>query len=50
MPHDLSTFLELLRARHPAEAEFHQAVTEFARSVWPFIDKHPKYTKASPSF
>jgi glutamate dehydrogenase/leucine dehydrogenase len=26
--------------------EFHQAVTEVAKSVWPFIEKNPKYRKA----
>jgi glutamate dehydrogenase/leucine dehydrogenase len=42
----LSGFLEALKARHPAEREFHQAVTEVAKSVWPFIENNPKYRKA----
>ena len=42
----LSSFLDALKARHPAEREFHQAVTEVAKSVWPFIEKNPKYPKA----
>ena len=46
MPDELSTFLEALKARYPAETEFHQAVTEVARSVWPFIERNPKYRKA----
>ena len=46
MPYDPSTFLEALRTRYPAEVEFHQAVAEVARSVWPFIERNPKYAKA----
>ena len=46
MPDDLSEFLSKLKARYPAETEFHQAVTEVAKSVWPFIEKNPKYRKA----
>ncbi len=43
---DLSDFLAALKRRYPAETEFHQAVTEVAKSVWPFIEKNPKYRKA----
>jgi glutamate dehydrogenase (NADP+) len=43
---DLNEFLAGLIKRYPAEMEFHQAVTEVARSVWPFIEKNPKYQKA----
>lgn len=46
MTEDLSTFLKNLKARYPAEAEFHQAVTEVAKSVWGFIEKNPQYRKA----
>jgi glutamate dehydrogenase (NADP+) len=46
MPDELSEFLSKLKARYPAETEFHQAVTEVAKSVWPFIDQNPKYRKA----
>ena len=46
MPHDFSTFLEALQARYPAETEFHQAVREVARSVWPIIERNPKYNQA----
>ncbi len=46
MPDELSEFLSQLKARYPAETEFHQAVTEVAKSVWPFIQQNPKYRKA----
>jgi glutamate dehydrogenase/leucine dehydrogenase len=46
MAADLSSFLTDLKRRYPAETEFHQAVTEVAKSVWPFIEKNPKYRKA----
>ncbi len=43
---ELTSFLEQLRHRYPAETEFHQAVTEVAKSVWPFIEKNPQFRKA----
>ena len=43
---DLAAFLDQLRRRCPAETEFHQAVTEVAKSVWPFIEQNPQYRKA----
>ena len=43
---DLSAFLEQLRRRYPAETEFHQAVSEVAKSVWPFIENNPQYQSA----
>ncbi len=46
MNNELVEFLEQLRHRYPAETEFHQAVTEVAKSVWPFIEKNPQYRKA----
>jgi len=46
MSRELTDFLAQLQARYPAEMEFHQAVTEVAKSVWPFIEKNPKYRKA----
>jgi glutamate dehydrogenase/leucine dehydrogenase len=46
MSQELSDFLAALKARNPAETEFHQAVTEVSKSVWPFIEKNPKYRKA----
>jgi glutamate dehydrogenase/leucine dehydrogenase len=46
MSQELSDFLAQLKARYPAETEFHQAVTEVSKSVWPFIEKNPKYRQA----
>jgi glutamate dehydrogenase/leucine dehydrogenase len=46
MSNELSSFLAALKGRYPAETEFHQAVTEVAKSVWPFVQKNPKYQKA----
>jgi len=46
MSQQLSEFLAELRERYPAETEFHQAVTEVAKSVWPFIEKNEPYRKA----
>jgi glutamate dehydrogenase/leucine dehydrogenase len=43
---ELVTFLSGVKNRNPAETEFHQAVTEVAKSVWSFIEKNPKYKKA----
>jgi glutamate dehydrogenase (NADP+) len=46
MTKELSEFLTTLKQRYPAETEFHQAVTEVAKSVWPFMEKNPKYKQA----
>ncbi len=46
MANEMAELLAALKARYPAETEFHQAVTEVAKSVWPFIEENPKYRKA----
>lgn len=46
MKSDASEFIRKLVERYPAETEFHQAVAEVAESVFPFIEKNPKYKKA----
>jgi glutamate dehydrogenase/leucine dehydrogenase len=46
MTNQMSDFLATLKSRYPAEIEFHQAVAEVAKSVWPFIEQNPKYKKA----
>jgi glutamate dehydrogenase (NADP+) len=43
---DIDAFLEHVIAKNPAEKEFHQAVKEVVESVWPFMQKNPKYQKA----
>jgi len=42
-PPSLGAFLERLQARDPMQPEFHQAVEEVLRSVWPFVEAHPRY-------
>jgi len=39
-------FMAKIRAKNPAEPEFHQAVMEVAESLIPFIEEHPKYKHA----
>jgi len=46
MSQELSNFLAQLKARYPSETEFHQAVAEVTKSVWPFVEKNPKFRKA----
>ncbi|MFN8208440.1 MAG: NADP-specific glutamate dehydrogenase [Bacteroidales bacterium] len=36
-------FMARIRAKNPAEPEFHQAVEEVAESLIPFIEEHPRY-------
>ena len=38
-------FLEHVAQRNPGQPEFLQAVTEVMESLWPFIQKHPKYAE-----
>ena len=46
----MSTFVENfmanLKAKHPAQPEFHQAVQEVIESLEPVLDKHPEYKEA----
>lgn len=36
-------FMEQVKLKNPAQYDFHQAVHEVVESVYPFIEKHPKY-------
>lgn len=36
-------FLKYVESRNPNQPEFMQAVTEVIESLWPFIEKNPKY-------
>lgn len=36
-------FLQLIADRNPGQPEYLQAVTEVMESLWPFIQKHPRY-------
>ncbi|MBP8225851.1 MAG: NADP-specific glutamate dehydrogenase [Acidovorax sp.] len=38
-------FLQHVEQRNPGQPEFLQAVTEVMESLWPFIEKHPKYAE-----
>jgi len=42
----LESFIADLKRRNPGEPEFHQAVTEVARKIWPFIEANPQYKDA----
>tara|TARA_B100001121_G_C18699945_1_gene627035 strand:- start:74 stop:1429 length:1356 start_codon:yes stop_codon:yes gene_type:complete len=39
-------FMEQVKLKNPAQHDFHQAVHEVVESVYPFIDKHPRYKTA----
>ncbi len=41
----LHDFLAQVSQRNPGQPEFLQAVTEVVESLWPFIQKHPKYAE-----
>ena len=43
MKQSLEEFLEGVKQRDPNQPEFLQAVTEVMESLWPFIEKNPKY-------
>ena len=36
-------FLQYVSDRNPGQTEFLQAVTEVGESLWPLIEKNPKY-------
>ena len=40
-------FLARLKQRDPDQPEFHQAVEEVLRSLWPFLEANPHYTQAA---
>jgi len=42
----VKSFMEHIKAKNPAEPEFHQAVEEVAESLAPVLDRHPEYRKA----
>ncbi|MDP2256558.1 MAG: NADP-specific glutamate dehydrogenase [Polaromonas sp.] len=41
----LESFLSHVAARNPGQPEFIQATTEVMESLWPYIEKHPKYAE-----
>ncbi|MCQ4347564.1 NADP-specific glutamate dehydrogenase [Pseudomonas stutzeri] len=47
MPQSLDAFLAQIKRRDPDQPEFHQAVEEVVRSLWPFLQSEPRYLKAN---
>ncbi len=45
MGFSLEKFLDQVKARHPYEPEFHQAVTEVFESLAPVLDRHPEFIR-----
>ncbi|MEE8139127.1 MAG: NADP-specific glutamate dehydrogenase [Thermoanaerobaculia bacterium] len=43
MPNSVDDFLQRVIAKNPAEGEFHQAVREVVESIWPVIERDPRY-------
>ena len=41
----LESFLSHMAARDPGQQEYLQATTEVMESLWPYIEKHPKYAE-----
>jgi glutamate dehydrogenase (NADP+) len=46
MEYDVSALMAEVKARNPAEPEFHQAVQEVVESLTLVLDQHPEYRKA----
>jgi glutamate dehydrogenase/leucine dehydrogenase len=46
MDPNLEQFMIAVKAKNPAEPEFHQSVQEVAESVIPFVEENPKYKHA----
>lgn len=46
MSYTLDAFLARIKQRDPDQPEFHQAVEEVLRTLWPFLEDNPQYMKA----
>ncbi len=46
MSQSITEFLNRLKQRDPNQPEFHQAVEEVLRSLWPYLEKNPQYFEA----
>ncbi len=46
MREDVSELMAAVKAKNPAEPEFHQAVQEVAESLAPVLDRHPEFREA----
>ena len=47
MAYDFESFMQNVISKNPGEPEFHQAVEEVVRSIWPVIERNPKYRAGS---
>jgi len=45
VPEYMSRFMDHVKAKHPAQPEFHQAVQEVAETLGPCLERHPEYTE-----
>ena len=43
MSQSIDKFMQSVVAKNPAEKEFHQAVHEVVESIWPVIERNPRY-------
>ncbi len=46
MSQTLDAFLAHIKQRDPDQPEFHQAVEEVLRTLWPFLEANPRYMQA----
>mgnify|MGYP001619795510 FL=1 len=46
MTPSVDVFMQRLKQRDPDQPEFHQAVEEVLRSLWPFLEANPRYLEA----
>ncbi len=46
MAQNVAQFMDMIKAKNPAEPEFHQAVEEVVTSLWPVLEKRPEFRKA----
>ncbi len=46
MSQTLDAFLSHIKQRDPDQPEFHQAVEEVLRTLWPFLEENPRYMQA----
>ncbi|MEM1203663.1 MAG: NADP-specific glutamate dehydrogenase [Acidobacteriota bacterium] len=45
MSQPIDAFMQQVTARNPSEREFHQAVREVVESIWPVIERNPRYQR-----
>ncbi len=43
MPETIDAFMQRVETKNPGEKEFHQAVQEVVESIWPVIEREPRY-------